>query len=172
VILAQLPLQQHHFARYRSVNPLYYQDSAGVQARQTKDLTYQNYFKFQTNKALIQKVWRMYVWLDRLTHFTRWVGLLLGVVEVIVFLVAYPNLPATIPTHMSGGGHVDGYGPKITLITLPLIVIVVSFLCHEKFIDNQIPPFTSTNAGTKLLMIGLVVAVAVVSIRFFSLIVF
>ena len=40
-------------------------------------------------------------------------------------IYAYFNLPATIPIHYNLKGEIDGYGHKVTILILPLVMSIV-----------------------------------------------
>ena len=40
-------------------------------------------------------------------------------------LFAYAKLPSTIPTHFNGAGLADGFGPKATLLLLPMLATLL-----------------------------------------------
>lgn len=43
----------------------------------------------------------------------------------ILIITNYTDLPDTIPIHYNGAGQADGFGGKITILTLPLITTVL-----------------------------------------------
>jgi uncharacterized membrane protein len=47
--------------------------------------------------------------------------LLLLLANWILAIVAYPSLPATIPSHFNARGEVDGYSSRATLFLLPAV---------------------------------------------------
>lgn len=57
---------------------------------------------------------------------------LLGLLLLIGFWIFtvnfYPMLPDSIPTHFGGGGEPDGFGPKETILGLPLVSTVLYLL--------------------------------------------
>ena len=58
-------------------------------------------------------------------------------------------MPATIPTHYNGAGQADGFGGKITILTLPLIATVLfvgmTFLNKYPHIFNYPTNITQDN---------------------------
>lgn len=63
-----------------------------------------------------------WTFVDRLLEITGGVAIM---VLWILVIVKYPGLPDTIPTHFNALGQVDGYGGKVTLLILPIIVTVI-----------------------------------------------
>jgi uncharacterized membrane protein len=51
----------------------------------------------------------------------EFIGLLLVLGFWLYTVFHYKSLPEIIPTHFSGGGKVDGYGSKLTIISLPIV---------------------------------------------------
>ena len=45
-------------------------------------------------------------------------GLFLIAVVLLATLIAYPSLPARVPTHWNARGEIDGYGPRWTLFVV------------------------------------------------------
>lgn len=42
-------------------------------------------------------------------------------------LIAYPSLPEQIPIHFDFAGNVDGYGSKLIILVMPLIVLLIQW---------------------------------------------
>lgn len=63
-----------------------------------------------------------WTFLDRILEITGGVALM---VLWILVIVKYSGLPDTIPTHFNALGQIDGYGGKVTLLILPIIVTVI-----------------------------------------------
>ena len=56
-------------------------------------------------------------------------SLLLVLTSVAVSILAYPQVPAQVPSHFDISGHVDGYLPKLVGIGLwPVLLLVLSLL--------------------------------------------
>lgn len=52
--------------------------------------------------------------------------ILLIVIGMIVYtLLTFSKLPKTVPTHIGATGQVDGYGNKTTLLSMPIIGLVI-----------------------------------------------
>lgn len=68
----------------------------------------------------------------------------------IMVIGAYPGLSETIPTHYNGAGEVNGYGPKVTFLSLPAIATVLfmgmTALNRVPHILNYASPITPQNA--------------------------
>lgn len=64
-----------------------------------------------------------------LSRSTTIIALFVVAIELVIGVVAYPFLPAIVPTHWDAAGHVNGYGPKwVNLFLLPLINIGIYLL--------------------------------------------
>lgn len=58
--------------------------------------------------------------------YALWISLLLVIAAIVVSVVAYPHLPATIPMHWDISGHPNGFGSRLTgAILLPAIMLAV-----------------------------------------------
>ncbi|MPV89690.1 DUF1648 domain-containing protein [Georgenia ruanii] len=89
---------------------------------------------------------------------------------VMAIAVRYPSLPATIPTHFDAAGTPDGYGPRATLLWLPLVWLVlqagIEALSRHPRIFNYPVRVTEDNAQRlyregERLMVGLGAGMAV-----------
>ncbi len=60
--------------------------------------------------------------IDRALDTLAMMGLLYMVVITVIY---YPQLPATIPTHFNFAGRADDWGPKSTLLLLPVMNVVM-----------------------------------------------
>jgi uncharacterized membrane protein len=78
------------------------------------------------------------------------VGWLLIVAVWGLTIINYSNLPDTIPTHYNGAGQADGFGGKLTILTLPLIatILFIGMTVLNKFphIFNYPTNITKDNA--------------------------
>lgn len=50
------------------------------------------------------------------------------ILPFIFFLTIYNTLPEQIPIHMNIAGEIDGYGPKILLLLMPLILLLTEWI--------------------------------------------
>ena len=60
------------------------------------------------------------------TRLLRWLGVLAALAITVWLLVAYPGLPATVPTHFDATGTADGWGPRSSVLVLGGIMLVLS----------------------------------------------
>lgn len=55
---------------------------------------------------------------------SRWFGLVIAALAVVVSLWAYPRLPETVATHWNLRGEPDGYSPRLWAVALmPLVIL-------------------------------------------------
>ena len=57
-----------------------------------------------------------------------WVIIACQILLVVIPIYYYSKLPEKIPTHFGLSGEPDSYGSKITIIILPLIALLTSYL--------------------------------------------
>ena len=60
------------------------------------------------------------------TRLLRAVSVLAALAITVWLLVAYPGLPATVPTHFDATGTADGWGPRSSVLVLGGIMLVLS----------------------------------------------
>jgi uncharacterized membrane protein len=60
------------------------------------------------------------------TKALRWLGVLVALAITVWLLVAYPELPATVPTHFDATGTADGWGPRSSVLVLAGVMLVLS----------------------------------------------
>ena len=58
----------------------------------------------------------------------RFISLIMTVLPTILTLISFKYMPETVPTHYGVDGMVDGYGSKYSLLTLPVICIIMSVI--------------------------------------------
>ncbi|KAE8764089.1 DUF1648 domain-containing protein [Georgenia thermotolerans] len=72
------------------------------------------------------------------------------VAGVLLIAARYPALPATIPTHFDATGTPDGFGPRTSILWLPLLwfVLQAGLLALSRYprIFNYPVPVTADNA--------------------------
>lgn len=108
---------------------------------------------------------------DRLDQMLEGIAILFVLVMVCLPLVAFQELPETIPTHFNASGEADGYGSRYTLLILPVIgsLMFAGLLVLNKYphVFNYPEEITEANAakhyrnGTKLIRwINLIIVVS------------
>lgn len=58
-------------------------------------------------------------------------SLLIMAIPFIYLAMVWPTLPETVPTHFNVRGEADGFGSKNTLLWLPLLLMLPTFLIME-----------------------------------------
>jgi uncharacterized membrane protein len=86
----------------------------------------------------------------RTTAILRVLGPAIAMVGIVLILVGYVGLPATIPTHFGIAGEADSFGPRWSVLVLAGIWIVmqagVALLAAHPRAFNYPLPVTSANA--------------------------
>lgn len=85
---------------------------------------------------------------DRLLETAAAAGLVFSFLLIALF---WARLPAVVPTHFGASGRADAWGPKETLLVLPLVVlpllyILLTALSRYPWIYNYQVPITEENA--------------------------
>lgn len=89
------------------------------------------------------------------SHTTTWVVLSIVVLQILIALVAYPFLPAQIPSHWNIAGEVDEYLPKaIGLAIFPVVSIFIYFLV--RFLIGLGPRLGKQNQRANIQIISIV----------------
>lgn len=84
---------------------------------------------------------------DIVVEITAAVGVVVAIATVVYY---FPVLPAKIPTHFDITGAVDGWGPKSTLLMMPVVTlamyILLSVVCLFPHTFNYPVAITEENA--------------------------
>jgi uncharacterized membrane protein len=77
--------------------------------------------------------------------------------QILIALVTYPFMPATVPTHWDAAGQVNGYGPKwVDTFLFPAINLGVFLLL--RLLLNIGPRLGSTNRRTNAVVVDRILA--------------
>lgn len=75
---------------------------------------------------------------------------MLLIVSINQIMVLWPKIPGTVPTHFNFAGQADDWGPKSSMIALPIVSAIMYLLLSlpRRFphIGNYIVPITPENA--------------------------
>lgn len=84
---------------------------------------------------------------DKTLEILGWTSIL---VNWVLIITNYANLPDTIPTHYNGAGQADGFGGKVSILTLPIVAtqifIGLTILNQYPHIFNYPTNITPNNA--------------------------
>lgn len=97
------------------------------------------------------------------------IGLLLIAATLVIILIVYPQLPATVPRHWNLQGQVDGYSPKWTLFLMGpglmagimLLFRYLTWLSPRRF---EVESFRGTYLQIMLMIVGLIACIQVIVI--------
>lgn len=95
------------------------------------------------------------------------INFILGGILLLVACYLYPRLPASVPTHLNVLGKFDGFGSKLTIFVLPLIIVVFGGVIAQPKIDQFFPVYSWANRLSKILLLGLILLLWGGAIYFF-----
>ena len=101
---------------------------------------------------------------------TAYVAISIIVIQVLVAVITYPFMPASVPSHWGAAGHVDGYTPRLlNAILLPgisiglyLLLSILSFVSSK--LGNQSQRSNKTVINLFLFLVAILFLILTVQV--------